>query len=205
MHFKPLAILTLVLAACQTPVGKPVETVVEPAPITHPITHAIFGTVSIGTSFTSGSNPSSANDSDVIPGRIILEFKPGLRLQSLSPLQAKVQSQTRSLEPLRLLTQGATLYELPGATSSETVRAAQTLNARTDVLYAETDRRLHVLETSGGPQTFSLKANAVEPPNDPLFPDARWLTDNPGSLNAVNAWKISTGSGSTGSKLDFQP
>ena len=194
MHFKPLAILTLVLAACQTPVGKPVETVVEPAPITHPITHPISGTVSIGASFTSGSNPSSANDSDVIPGRIILEFKPGLRLQSLSPLQAKVQGQTRSLEPLRLLTQGATLYELPGATSSETVRAAQTLNARTDVLYAETDRRLHALETSGGPQTSSLQANAVEPPNDPLFPDAWWLTDNPGSLNAVNAWKISTGS-----------
>ena len=198
MHSKPLAILSLIfLVACQTPVNKPVETVVKPAPRTHPIS----GTVSIGASFASGSNLSSPNDSDVIPGRVILEFKPGLRLQSLSPLRARVQGQTRTLEPVRLLAQGATLYGLPGATSSETVRAAQTLNARTDVLYAEPDRRLHALQTSRRPRTSSLAANAVEPPDDPLFPDAWWLTDNPGSLNAVNAWKISTGSGSTGSGL----
>jgi serine protease len=188
MHFKSLASLSLIfLAACQTPVSKPIETVVKPAPITHPIS----GTVSIGASFTSSSLP-SLNDADVIPGRIILEFKPGLRLQSLSPLQARVQGQTRTLIPVRLLAQGATLYGLPGATSSETVRAAQTLNTRTDVLYAEPDRHLHALQTS---QTSSLAANAVEPPNDPLFPDAWWLTANPGSLNALNAWQISTGSG----------
>jgi serine protease len=173
--------LLFLLVACQSTVPKPIV-VTTPIP-----THPISGTITAGASLN--ANAALASASEVIAGRVILEFKPGLRTQSLRPLQARTQGQTRNLEPVRALAQGATLYALPGATQRETVQAAQTLAARADVLYAEPDRRIRALQTS------SLAAVI---PNDPLFPDAWWLTANPGSLNAVNAWKISTGMNGSG-------
>jgi serine protease len=204
-----LPMLLLALTACQgtavpvttVPVTKPIpqtEPITDPKPV--PVKEAISGTVGLGSSINlngsglaaqgqSAQGQSVQGESDVIPGRVILEFKPGLRTQSFSPLQARAQGQTRNLEPVRALAQGATLYALSGATRSETVQAAQTLAARSDVLYAEPDRRIHALQTS------SL---AAVTPNDPLFVDAWWLSGNLGSLNAVNAWKTSTGLTSTG-------
>jgi serine protease len=207
MRFPILPILLLALTACQgatVPVTKPIpenkpipetKPIPDPKPIPAPIREPISGTVSLGLSINSNGSglaaqsQSDQNESDVIPGRVILEFKAGLRTQSLRPLQALAQGQTRNLEPVRALAQGATLYALPGATRSETVQAAQILAARSDVLYAEPDRRIHALQTSNP---------AAVIPNDPLFADAWWLTGNPGSLNAVNAWKISTGLNGTG-------
>jgi serine protease len=193
-HFKILGLLPIFLAACQPAAPIPVVT------STPSSTHAISGTITAGASLNATAIPAlnaasnatsnatlnpASGESDVIPGRLILELKSGLRPQSLKPLQAATRGQMRSLEPVRSLAQGATLYALPGATSDETMQAAQALTARSDVLYAEPDRRIHALQTT-------------VPPNDPLFPSAWWLNNNPGSLNAVNAWKISTGLNSTG-------
>jgi hypothetical protein len=199
MRFSILPILLLVLTACQGTsvlVTKPIsETKPIPDPKPVPIKQPISGTVSMGLSINpNGLGLVAQSDSDVIAGRVILGFKPGLRLQSLGTLQARAQGQMRNLESVRALAQGATLYALPGATQRETMQAAQTLAARADMLYAEPDRRIHALQTS------SL---AVVTPNDPLFADAWWLTENPGSLNAVNAWKISTGL--NGSGLGCEP
>ncbi len=196
MRFPILPMLLLALTACQgatVPVAKPIpetKPISEPKPVPAPVREPISGTVSMGLSITpNGSGPAAQSESDVIPGRVILEFKSGLRTQSLRPLQALAQGQTRNLEPVRALAQGATLYALPGATRSETMQAAQTLAARSDVLYAEPDRRIRALQTS---------SPAAVIPNDPLFADAWWLTANPGSLNALNAWKISTGLNGSG-------
>jgi serine protease len=184
IRFTTFNLLLTFLVACQSAAPKPVV-VIQPI-----LTHSISGTITAGASLGASVLPGvPAGASEVIAGRVILEFKPGLRTQSLGPLQVRAQGQMRHLEPVRALAQGAILYALPGATQNETVQVAQTLAARTDVLYAEPDRRIHALQTSN--------PTAVTP-NDPFFPDAWWLTDNPGGLNALNAWKVSTGLNGSG-------
>jgi serine protease len=157
--------------------------------------NSISGLVSLNSSLTSGevaapsldSRPSAiqgASVANVIPGRLIVKFKPGLRAQSFGPLSAKVAGRSVMLETQRALgVTGAQLMRASGVDAKGTLELAEQLSLRSDVEYAEPDRRIRALLT----------------PNDPQF-ENQWAMgpSASGRLNMPDAWDVSTGSSLTG-------
>jgi serine protease len=166
---------------------------------------SISGVVRLDSKLAAGLvQTSSAGDSalsDIIPGRLIVKFKLGVRTQSFSVLSMQVAGKTVSLEPVRAL--GLTGVQLmqatnaglsaqnstgPNSTGSSldargTRELAAQLAARSDVEYAEPDRRIHALAA----------------PNDPEYAQQWALSTNiPGRLNMPDAWSVTTGSSTNG-------
>jgi serine protease len=152
---------------------------------------SISGLVSLNSSLTSGEVAASSLASnravsvaDVIPGRLIVKFKSGLRTQSFGPLSANIAGRSVLLEPQRALGMtGTQLMRASGLDAKGTVELAAQLSNRADVEYAEPDRRIRALVT----------------PNDPRFED-QWAMGPSarGRLNMPDAWAVSTGSSLTG-------
>jgi serine protease len=152
---------------------------------------SISGLVSLNSSLTSGevsavsaSSSQSALPENIIPGRLIVKFKSGLRAQSFGPLSAKVSGRSVMLEPQRALgVTGAQLMRASGLDAKGTLELAAQLSTRADIEYAEPDRRIRALVT----------------PNDPRFED-QWAMGSSarGRLNMPDAWAVSTGSSLTG-------
>ncbi len=127
----------------------------------------VSGSVSLGLSLT----PSLVPARDLIAGQFIVKFKPRTQSSNLAVLNVNGLRLTR----VRTLGTGATLYRADGVSSAaQSSKLAARLEARSDVEYAQADRRLHAQ-------------------SDPLLPDqwnlqARAALSNPGGSSAVNAW-----------------
>jgi serine protease len=130
------------------------------------------------------SRLNAAQFANIIPGRVIVKFKSGLRVQSLGPLSAQVAGRSVNLEPQRMLgLAGVQLMRASGVDAKGTLELATQLAARSDVEYAEPDRRIRALLT----------------PNDTQYAQ-QWALGSsaPGRLNMPNAWSVTTGSSLTG-------
>jgi serine protease len=130
------------------------------------------------------SSPSSVGFADIIPGRVIVKFKSGLRVQSFGPLSVRVAGRSVLLEPQRFLgLRDVQLLRASGVDAKGTLELVARLAARSDVEYAEPDRRIYSLLT----------------PNDTNIKDqwALGATAN-GRLNMPDAWNVTTGSSVTG-------
>jgi serine protease len=176
---------------------------------------SISGVVRLDSKLAAGlvqtSSVGDASLSDIIPGQVIIKFKPDLQnqtigspsigTQSFTKLSAEVAGQKVRLEPVRAL--GLNGVQLMRATTSNlnpqgvskqgqtnsvldargTRELAAQLSARSDVEYAEPDRRIHALAA----------------PNDPEYAQQWALSTNaPGRLNMPDAWSITTGSSASG-------
>lgn len=131
-----------------------------------------------------GSNLNVAQLANIIPGRVIVKFKSGLRVRSLGPLSARVAGRSVNLEPQRMLgLAGVQLMRAADTDAKGTLELADQLSARSDVEYAEPDRRIHALLT----------------PNDIQY-GQQWALGSsaPGRLNMPSAWSVSTGLSVTG-------
>jgi serine protease len=131
-----------------------------------------------------GSSQNAAQLANIIPGRVIVKFKSGLRVQSVGPLSARVAGRSVNLEPQRTLgLAGVQLLRATGVDAEGTLELAAQLAARSDVEYAEPDRRIHALLS----------------PNDTQY-GQQWALGSsaPGRLNMPNAWSVTTGSSVTG-------
>ena len=160
-------------------------------------TQSISGLVSLNANQASGAtqasslqvgevstSPNSAALADIIPGRLIVKFKSGLRAQSFGPLSVRVAGRSVLLEPQRSLgLRGVRLMQAPGMDAKTTLELAAQLAARSDVEYAEPDRRIRSLLI----------------PNDTGFKD-QWALGSSanGRLNMPDAWSVTTGSSVTG-------
>ena len=152
----PALALTLALTACPS-ASQPLAPAQE-------ATGEISGTV---------RSSDTLADSAVIPGEIIIKFKPGLRPQGLSSLSV---GGTRLEAQGSLSTLGTRLYQA-NTDAAGTLELVQALEARNDVEYAVPNRTLHALRA----------------PNDPGFA-AQW---HYAAMNLPKAWDISIGSSST--------
>ena len=177
------------LVGCNTAEPNP-----TPSPTPNPAPSSsgpISGSLNLGLSLTDSNG---VRLQDVIPGRLIVKFKPGLFAQGLSTLQVNGQS----LERLRSTSSGAIIYR--SGNSSGTLSARSTLNlvarlkARADVLYAEPDRKI---------RAFDVTPPVTPPvtPTDSRFPE-QWnlqapTVQNPSGMNLPAAWGITTGNPST--------
>jgi serine protease len=131
-----------------------------------------------------GSGQNVTQFANIIPGRVIVKFKAGLRVQSVGPLSARVAGRSVNLEPQRTLgSAGMELLRVTGVDAKGTLELAAQLSARADVEYAEPDRRIHALLT----------------PNDTQY-GLQWALGSsaPGRLNMPSAWSVTTGSSVTG-------
>ena len=131
-----------------------------------------------------GSSLSTSEVANIIPGRVIVKFKSGLRVQSVGPLSARVAGRSVNLEPQRTLgLAGVQLMRANGVDAKGTLELAAQLSLRADVEYAEPDRRIHALLT----------------PNDTQY-EQQWALGSSafGRLNMPNAWSVTTGSSLTG-------
>jgi serine protease len=151
---------------------------------------SISGLVSLNSNLTSGEVQTQSGSSasgklaDVIPGRVIVKFKSGLRVQSLGPLSANVAGRSVVLQTQRALAvTGAQLMRASDLDAKGTLELVAQLSNRADIEYAEPDRRVRALVT----------------PNDPRFED-QWALGSSanGRLNMPDAWAVSTGSSLTG-------
>jgi serine protease len=130
------------------------------------------------------SNLNAAQFANIIPGRVIVKFKPGLRVQSVGPLSARVAGRSVNLEPQRMLgLAGVQLMRAANVDAKSTLELAAQLAARSDVEYAEPDQRIHALLM----------------PNDTQY-GQQWALGSsaPGRLNMPNAWNVTIGSSVTG-------
>jgi serine protease len=131
-----------------------------------------------------GSSLNTTQFANIIPGRVIVKFKSGLRVQSVGPLSARVAGRSVNLEPQRMLgLAGVQLLRATGVDAKGTLELAAQLTARSDVEYAEPDRRIHALLT----------------PNDTQY-GQQWALGSSalGRLNVPSAWNVTTGSSVTG-------
>jgi serine protease len=131
-----------------------------------------------------GSSLNAAQFANIIPGRVIVKFKFGLRVQSVGPLSARVAGRSVNLEPQRMLgLAGVQLMRAAGVDAKGTLELAAQLAVRSDVEYAEPDRRIHALLT----------------PNDTQY-GQQWALGSSalGRLNMPSAWSVTTGSSVTG-------
>ncbi|PZA08568.1 MULTISPECIES: S8 family serine peptidase [unclassified Meiothermus] len=127
-----------------------------------------------------GINPALRNDlnahrgEEIVPGEVIVKFKPTVSLQSASSL--RVNGQTLSLvRPLAL--ERTQLYRASGLDTAGTLALVERLAARADVEYAVPNRIWRALKT----------------PNDPYY-GAQWHYP---LMNLPAAWDTTTGSAST--------
>jgi serine protease len=130
------------------------------------------------------SSTGNAAFADIIPGRVLVKFKSGLRSQSFGPLSARVAGRSVLLETQRSLgLPGVRLMQVSGMDAKGTLELVAQLAARSDVVYAEPDRRIRSLLT----------------PNDTNFKD-QWAlgASANGRLNMPDAWSVTTGSSVTG-------
>jgi serine protease len=126
-------------------------------------------------------SPETAN---IIPGRLIVKFKSGLRSLSAGPLSARAAGRVVPLESQRSLgLNGVQLMRASGVDAKGTLEMAAELSLRSDVEYAEPDRRIRALIA----------------PNDPEYV-LQWAmgTSVNGRLNMQEAWNVTTGSSITG-------
>jgi serine protease len=131
-----------------------------------------------------GSSLTATQFTNIIPGRVIVKFKSGLRVQSVGPLSARLAGRLVKLEPQRTLgLAGVQLMRATGVDAKGTLELAAQLAARSDVEYAEPDRRIHALLT----------------PNDMQY-GQQWALGSSalGRLNMPTAWSVTTGSSLTG-------
>jgi serine protease len=131
-----------------------------------------------------GSSLTATQFTNIIPGRVIVKFKSGLRVQSVGPLSARLAGRLVKLEPQRTLgLAGVQLMRATGVDAKGTLELAAQLAARSDVEYAEPDRRIHALLT----------------PNDTQY-GQQWALGSSalGRLNMPSAWSVTTGSSLTG-------
>jgi serine protease len=160
--------------------------------------HSISGLVSLNSKLITGSlNAESVQSSsiapssfsatqtaNIIPGRLIVKFKSGLRAQSFGPLSVRAAGRIVPLESQRSLgSDGAQLMRAVGVDAKGTLEMAAELSMRSDVEYAEPDRRIRALVA----------------PNDPEY-GQQWAmgTTVNGRLNMPEAWNVTTGSSVTG-------
>ena len=137
-------------------------------------------------SITSSPNTSldAAQSANVIPGRLIVKFKSGLRTLAAGPLSARAAGRSVLLESQRSLgLNGVELMQAFGVDAKGTLELAAALSLRSDVEYAEPDRRIRALIA----------------PNDPNY-GQQWAmgTSVNGRLNMQDAWDVTTGSSLTG-------
>jgi serine protease len=127
----------------------------------------VSGSVSLGLSLT----PSLIPAQDLIPGQFIVKFKPRVQSANLAVLNVNGSRLTR----VRTLGTGATLYRASNVSSAaQGLKLAARLEARSDVEYAQPDRRLHAQSDPLLPEQWNLQA--------------RDALSNPGGSSAVNAW-----------------
>ena len=112
---------------------------------------------------------------DIVPGELIVKFKPGLQSRALSSLSV-AGIQVAQVRPMALASSG--LYRAAGINAVETRALAHSLEARGDVLYAQPNRH--------------LRATAVPTPTDTFFP-LQWdlqpsSAQIPGGMNVTGAW-----------------
>lgn len=172
----PPLLLTTLLACGQPAHQTQPATPPESRDLTPP-DGAISGTVTFAQPLTEAVEDAT----NVIPGRILVKFRPSLQAQALSTLTVA----GISVQRVRTLTlDGTALYQVPSGNAQTTMLLAQQLAARPDVEYAEPDRTARPL----------LQAN------DPGF-DLQWNLRSPstvaGGINMPAAWDISTGAAST--------
>ena len=138
----------------------------------------------VGETSAIASSPNSVAFADIIPGRVIVKFKSGLRAQSFGPLSMQIAGRSVLLETQRSLgLHGMQLMRASGMDAKATLELAAQLAARSDVEYAEPDRRIRALLT----------------PNDTGFKDQWALSSSAnGRLNMPDAWSVTTGSSLTG-------
>jgi serine protease len=158
-----LVLLAVILVACPpTPTGGKVS-----------------GSISLGVSLSSDS----VSSSDVIAGRLLVQFKPSSRL--LTARSTRVAGMT--LHRIRQL--GKTNLEVlsnPNLSTVQTLESARVLSARDDVVFAEPDRVIRSLAVPNDP-AFATQWNlqpreaaqlgSINPPIDwTTLPDASSIT-----------------------------
>jgi serine protease len=156
-----------------------------------PPTTRIAGTITVGLGETTLGTPVAQHpgehwelveDTEFVPGELLVAFKPGLSLQSLQTLSVD-GVQLEHVRPLAL--PDVQLYRVEAglgtlsveAREEATLEAARALSARPDVLYAHPNYILKPLAT----------------PNDELYP-YQWHYP---AINLPQAWDITKGSAGT--------
>jgi serine protease len=113
-----------------------------------------------------------ARAQEIVPGRVLVKYRGERAL-------AHVAVGSALMRPVRRLSTGAHLVELPGAGADETRALAAALAARADVEYAEPDG-VRARQTTPAPTH----------PNDPMF-QYQWALP---MVRAPQAWSRTTGS-----------
>jgi len=160
----PGQVAALNLTVSAAPLGSISGTVIAPG--------TLSGSASPGPSAgpgTPGAGPDPTED--ILPGEIIVKFKPTVNPLSVSQLQVNGVL-LRAVRSLAL--ERTRLYRAEGLDKEATLALAARLASRPDVEYAEPNR--------------ILRAQRI--PNDPLYP-LQWHYD---LINLPAAWDITTGS-----------
>lgn len=145
----------------------------------------ISGQIRLSSNVAGASGPLE----NIIPGEVIVKFKPGLRAQGLSSLSVRGPSnQTLKINRVRSLSlEQSGLYRTGGLDRAGTLAMVQQLESRADVEYAQPNRILQVLD--------------VPTPTDKLL-GLQWNLLAPaqlaGGMNIFGAWNAhGTGSANT--------
>ena len=145
----------------------------------------ISGQIRLSSNVADASGPLE----NIIPGEVIVKFKPGLRAQGLSSLSVRGPSnQTLKINRVRSLSlEQSGLYRTGGLDRAGTLAMVQQLESRADVEYAQPNRILQVLD--------------VPTPTDKLL-GLQWNLLAPaqlaGGMNIFGAWNAhGTGSANT--------
>jgi serine protease len=144
----------------------------------------ISGQIRLSNNITSATEPLE----NIIPGEVIVKFKAGLRAQGISSLSVKGSAnQTLKVNRVRSLAlEGSGLYRTNSLDQAGTLEMVRQLEARSDVEYAQPNRR--------------LQAADVPTPSDTYF-SLQWDLQPPaqvaGGMNITGAWNA-YGTGTAG-------
>lgn len=142
-----------------------VKVSVSTVPPPPPGSGVISGTVSVGTQASTAAQA----DAPFVPGELIVKFKPGVSLQSVTRLSVS-GVELQQVRPLSL--ENTYLYRA-AMTKADTRAALSVLQSRSDVEYAQPN--------------YILSSFAV--PNDPSYTNQKWHYE---AINLPAAWDVAS-------------